>query len=139
MQDVHASHLSASHLSILAIDNHPEVLAQISNIVKVAGHECRCACDMDSAAEAVRQSTPDLIISDVNLSGHSGMEVCDELRRQFSLGEMPVMFLSAAQGPDIIRRAHAHGGTYHLRKPFDAPVLVELIEKSRLLPHLTGF
>jgi hypothetical protein len=49
------------------------------------------------------------------------------------------MFLSAMQSPDIIRRADSHGGTYYLRKPFDAPVFVELVEKMRRTPrpHMT--
>jgi len=51
---------------------------------------------------------------------------------------VPVMFLSGAQIPDIIRRSHAAGGTYYLRKPFDPEVLLELIQKALWMPHLAG-
>lgn len=127
-----------AHATVLAIDEHPEVLAEIAAALAQAGYGCRCARDLQSAAAAVEQSAPDVIISDVSLSGHSGLALCDELRRRFALHAVPVMFLSAAQGPDIIRRSHAHGGAYHLRKPFAAPVLVELVERVRALPHLAG-
>jgi len=122
--------------TVLAIDEHPDILTEIASVLHSAGYGCRCANDAQSAAEAIQQGAPDLIISDVNLSGHSGLAFCDELKRRFALREVPVMFLSAGQVPDIIRRCHAHGGTYHLRKPFDAPVLVELVEKARYQPHL---
>jgi CheY-like chemotaxis protein len=48
------------------------------------------------------------------------------------------MFLSGAQIPDIIRRSHAAGGTYYLRKPFDPEVLVELVQKALWMPHLAS-
>ena len=128
-----------SQINILAIDDHPEVLGEIARILHRVGYGCQRACDMNSASEAVQQATPDLIIVDVNLAGHSGSAFCDELKRRFDMDEVPVMFLSAMQTPDIIRRADSHGGTYYLRKPFDAPVFVELVEKMRRTPrpHLT--
>jgi CheY-like chemotaxis protein len=133
-----SEHQLAVHGTILAIDDHPEVLAAISAVLGSAGYDCHCCQDMTTAMAALQHSTPELIISDVNLHGHSGLEFCDELRRQFGLGEVPVMFLSSSQGPDIIRRVHAHGGAYHLRKPFDAPVLVQLVDKVRRIPVWSG-
>jgi DNA-binding response OmpR family regulator len=129
-----------SQINILAIDDHPEVLGEIARICNRIGYHCQRACDMNSASEAVQHVTPDLIIADINLSGHSGLALCDELKRRFDMEEVPVMFLSAMQTPDIIRRADSHGGTYYLRKPFDAPVFVELVEKMRRAPgpHLTA-
>ena len=44
------------------------------------------------------------------------------------LAEVPLMFLSAAQSTDIIRRSGAGSGTYYLKKPVDAEVLLELVE-----------
>ena len=43
----------------------------------------------------------------------------------------PVMFLSSAQRPDVIRRAHVvDNGVYCLRKPLRPKVLVELIDQA---------
>jgi CheY-like chemotaxis protein len=125
--------VNESPITILAIDDEPEVLARIASILEGAGYLCHCACDAESAQEAARRCTPDVIISDVNLVGHSGLSVCQQLKEQAGIGHVPVMFLSAAQVPDIIRRAHAAGGSYYLRKPFHGPVLVQLIEKIRLM------
>ena len=125
-----------SRLNILVIDDAADVLGKISAIAADAGYTCQCAHDAQSAQESARRTTPDLIISDINLSGHSGVAICEQLKQQIGHADLPVMFLSAAQGPDIIRRANPTGGTYFLRKPFDAAVLVQLIEKSRLVLHL---
>ncbi len=126
MQDV-----SSSRLTILAIDGQEEVLSQIASVASGAGFHCHCVHDARGAHEAMRHEAPDLIISDVNLDGRSGATVCEKLKHDSGLNAVPVMYLSSGQGPDIIRRAHADGGSYYLRKPFDSRVLLQLIEKSR--------
>ncbi|MCH8184218.1 MAG: response regulator, partial [Proteobacteria bacterium] len=73
-----------------------------------------------------------------NLAGHSGLELCEQLKRREALRDVPIMFLSGAQIPDIIRRSHAVGGVYYLRKPFDPEVLTDLVDKALWMPHLVG-
>lgn len=128
---------NGSRITILAINDEADVLAQIAAIAEKAGYACLCAREANSAREAMQRVMPDLIISDTNLAGQSGVTVCEQLKQQIGHCEIPVMFLSAAQGPDIIRRADAAGGTYYLRKPFDAPVFLQLVEKARLVPQLS--
>ena len=124
-----------TQINILAIDDHPEILNEIARIMHRIGYDCQRARDMDEAAACIARVAPDLIIADVNLAGRGGLAFCDELRRRCDLDDVPVMFLSSMQTPDIIRRADTPGGTYYLRKPFDAPVFVELVERTRRTPQ----
>ncbi len=128
-----------AQINILAIDNHPEVLSEIARIMHRIGYDCQRAQNMDEAAECIGRVVPDLIVADANLASRGGLAFCDELRRRCDLNDVPVMFLSSMQTPDVIRRADTPGGTYYLRKPFDAPVFVELVERTRRAPrpHLT--
>jgi two-component system chemotaxis response regulator CheY len=128
----------AAPTTVLIIDDEASALENIAGILSGAGHACQCAQDAAEAHHCLEQSTPDLIISDVNLAGRSGLSLCEKLKHEFSLDDVPLMFLSAAQSPDIIRRAHAAGGSYYLRKPFDPRVLLELIGKARSAGHLTA-
>ena len=130
--------MNGSPITILAIDADHEASTTLAAILSDAGYVCRCVDSACAAAEAVRDATPDLIICDVNLAGHSGTIACEQLRAAAGLGDVPLMFLSAMQSPDIIRRSHSAGGTYYLRKPFDPKVLVELVEKALLVPHLSA-
>ena len=121
---------------ILVIDDEPEVLGEVAAVLSGAGYACHCCGTAEAALQAARSTTPDLIISDINLDGQSGLELCEEIKRADALSDVPVMFLSGAKVPDIIRRSHAVGGTYYLRKPFDPDVLMELVDKALWMPHL---
>ena len=121
---------------ILVIDDEVSVLNEVASVLKRVGYNCHCCSTAEAAIEFAGANPLDLIISDINLDGHSGLEMCERIREDQGLGDVPVMFLSGAQIPDIIRRSHAVGGTYYLRKPFDPEVLVELIDKALWMPHL---
>jgi len=121
---------------ILVIDDEPEVLREVSAVLTEAGHTCHCCATAEAAEASVESTSPDLIVCDINLSGESGLVLCEKLKQQPSMSNVPMMFLSGAQIPDIIRRSHAAGGTYYLRKPFDPSVLVELVDKALWMPHL---
>jgi CheY-like chemotaxis protein len=121
---------------ILAIDDEPGVLEDLAAVLGSAGYQCHCCGTAEAAIEFARSTPPDLILSDISLNGQSGLEMCERIKEDPGLQHVPVMFLSGAQIPDIIRRSHAVGGTYYLRKPFDPDVLVELIDKALWMPHL---
>ena len=121
---------------ILIIDEDALTLTGVAAVLNMSGHECHCARDRTAAMKAARALALDLIICDVDLAGESGLDLCRDLRREPGMEDVPVMFISAAQAPDIVRRSHDAGGAYYLRKPFDPEVLIELVGKALWLPHL---
>jgi len=121
---------------ILIIDDDAITLTGIAAVLNMSGYECHCARDRAAALKGVRTLMLDLIICDVNLAGESGLALCRELRSEPGMDEVPVMFMSSAQIPDIVRRSHDAGGAYYLRKPFDPEVLIELVGKALWMPHL---
>ncbi len=121
---------------ILVVDDEKEVLESVAKVLTEAGFDCQCCNTAQAAIEFAAMQTPDMILSDINLGGHSGLEMCERIKEDEALKSVPVMFLSGAQIPDIIRRSHAVGGTYYLRKPFDPGVLVELVDKAMWMPQL---
>jgi len=123
-------------MTILAIDDEAADLLRLSQVLISGGYACHCASDSPTAAEMLRQVAPDLIIADINLAGYSGLTICEQLKQDAGLTHVPVMFLSAGQVPDIIRRSHSLGGTYYIRKPFDAEVLLALVAKALPAVHL---
>lgn len=121
---------------ILVIDDEAEVLGEVAAVLAGAGYVCHCCGTAAAAVQFTQNTSPDLIISDINLDGQSGLELCETIKRTAGREDVPVMFLSGAQIPDIIRRSHAAGGSYYLRKPFDPEVLLDLVDKALWMPHL---
>jgi CheY-like chemotaxis protein len=123
-------------ITVLLIDDEIEVLTGLAKILGAAGYNCHSSCDSESALALAAKVQPELIISDINLAGTSGLGLCEQIKELPGLEDVPVMFLSGAQIPDIIRRAHAAGGVYYVRKPFDPQVMLELIDKALWMPAL---
>jgi DNA-binding response OmpR family regulator len=121
---------------ILIIDNDPIMMTGLAAILDMSGYECHCARGPEAALKAVRTLPLDLILCDVNLGCESGIELCRELREQPGMDDVPLMFMSSAQGPDIVRRSTEAGAAYYLRKPFDPAVLLDLVSKALWMPHL---
>lgn len=131
------SHLPAQEPAIiLIIDEDALMLTGMAAVLNMAGYECHCARNREAAAKAVESLALDLIICDVNLAGDSGLDLCRDLRSLPGMDDVPVMFISSVQIPDIVRRSHEAGGAYYLRKPFDPEVLIELVGKALWMPHL---
>jgi DNA-binding response OmpR family regulator len=122
--------------TILVVDPDPLTLTAIAAALHLSGYESHCARDSEAALKASTDEPLDLIICDTNLEGESGLDVCREIRLLPGREDVPVMFLSSSQAPDIVHRAHEAGGAYYLRKPFDPNVLLELVEKALWMPHL---
>jgi CheY-like chemotaxis protein len=123
---------------VLVIDDDPEAIAGLAKVLSAAGYTSQCCHNAEGAIDCVRRTTPDLIIADINISGHSGIQLCERIKRDEGLADVPAMFLSRTQVPDIIRRSREAGGTYFLRKPFDPQVLLELVDKALWMPRLVA-
>jgi DNA-binding response OmpR family regulator len=121
---------------ILIVDPDPLMLTGIAATLDMAGYECHCARDAEAAVKGARNLSLDLIICDLNIGGDSGLALSQEMRRENGNGDVPVMFVSSSQAPDVVRRVREAGGAYYLRKPFDPDVLVELVGKALWMPHL---
>ncbi len=116
---------------VLVIDNATDTLTVVSSMLIRAGYACHACDSAESAAAFAHATPPDLIVCDAGLQGDGGSEVCERIKVDCKRRDLPVMLLSSAQSPDIIRRP---GANYSLRKPFDPVVLVELVEQAL---HLT--
>lgn len=130
--------MNMDNVEILIVDDDPEILDEVTRVIRQSGYTCHPMDSADAARKHAARILPDLIISDIDLDGESGLELCHELKEEESLANIPVIFLSGAEIPNIIRRAHAAGGMYYVRKPFDPTVLADLIEKALWMPHLVS-
>ena len=122
---------------VLVIEDEQVIVDELVDFLWRNGYDPTVCMTAADALGAARSDVFDLIISDINLGNASGLELCQRIHEQENSNETPVIFLSGAQIPDIIRRSRSAGGTYYVRKPFDPEVMRELIDKAMWLPALT--
>jgi len=130
--------LANDRAMILVIDSDPILLTGTAAALHAVGYECHCARDSQAALKAARSLPLDLIICDVTLGSESGIDLYKSIRQMPGCIDVPVMFVSSHQLPDIVRRSHEAGAAYYLRKPFDPEVLIELVSKALWMPHLVS-
>src|SRR4029079_17201064 len=121
---------------ILIVDEDSLSLASATEALDAAGHIVYQARDRKAALKIAQTQALDLVICDVGIGGGIGLDLSRELRQLPGMQDVPVMFISRTQLPDIVRRSHEAGAAYYLRKPLDPDVLVDLVGKALSLPHL---
>ncbi|MCL2117087.1 MAG: response regulator [Planctomycetaceae bacterium] len=122
---------------VLVIDDEQAIVDELVSFLFQHGYMPTVCMNADDALVSAQSEVFDLIISDINLGMVSGLELCQRIHELENANETPVIFLSGAQIPDIIRRSRSAGGTYYVRKPFDPEVMVELMDKAMWFPVLT--
>src|SRR5438067_11654879 len=85
------------------------------------------ANDGEAALQEAKQSKPDLILADVTMPKLSGYELCQRVRGEASLKDVPVLLLGGA-GPIDPAKAMAAGTNGHMPKPFDSAKLIEHVK-----------
>ena len=124
---------------ILVIDANALTLTATSAVLNCQNYEVLCAQNLVAATEVCEQISLDLIVCDVTLEKeHDGYDLVQMLRKLPNIAEVPVVYVSPGQAPDVVRKPTTAGAAYHLKKPFEPKALFELIEKALWLPHLVN-
>lgn len=80
---------------ILVVDDEADVREVVQLNLDRDGFEVETAPDGESALELLRQGSFDAAIVDVMMPGMDGLELCRAIRRESSLHNLPVLFLTA--------------------------------------------
>src|SRR5258707_11436190 len=104
--------------NILIVDDSPDNLQLLCDLLEDQGHRAVLVSEGSLALAAAQKEPPDLILLDVNMPGMNGYEVCERLKAEPQLKEVPVLFLSAAVETTDKVRAFQAGGVDYITKPF---------------------
>jgi len=82
----------------------------------------------DLAVEQVRQTLPDVVLLDVRMGGHAGLDVLIQIKEQFV--DKPVVMFSAHDNPTYVARSVALGATDFVLKSEARHVLLDAIRRA---------
>ena len=80
---------------ILVVDDEPDQRFLLRRIFERAGHEVTDADDGAAALRAVRESPPDLVVTDIMMPVLDGAELIQRLRSESATAAIPILVTSA--------------------------------------------
>lgn len=85
-------HTTSFRYRILIVDDDPALCRMGKTLLETQGYEVLCAGDGFEGLAALKQSLPDIIISDLRMPNMSGFEFLSVVRRRFPV--IPVIVIS---------------------------------------------
>lgn len=114
--------------SILIVDDNPNNLKVLEQVLRSAGYSVRPALSAEMALRAIKARLPDIVLLDVRMPKMDGYELCQLLKSDEATRDVPVIFISALQEMDDKVQAFKVGGIDYIVKPFQAEEVLTRVE-----------
>ncbi len=117
---------------LLVIEDNRDNIELMAYLIRAYGHDPLLAEDGTAGLKLARDIAPDLILLDIQLPGMDGYETLNALRAQSSLGETPIVAVTASAMVGDRERILAAGFDGYIPKPIAPESFVAEVE--RFLP-----
>ncbi len=127
---------SQSADNILVVDDTPENLRLLNQVLSQQGYVVRPALEGKSAIAAAVVHPPDLILLDILMPELDGYEVCQILKADPRTRDIPIIFLTALSDALDKVKAFSLGAVDYITKPFEVEEVIARIENQLNLRSL---
>ena len=113
--------------TVLVVEDNPDARELLLIILAAEGFSVITAADGQAALNIVRQRTPDLILTDIQMPKIDGIQLIHRIREEFQT-LVPIVVMTAfdsATAKDALEAGANHSTT----KPMDCKSLVELVKQ----------
>ena len=121
---------------VLLADDDAAVRAAVGRVLTAAGFEVTRVEDGTAAIEALKQDQFDVILTDVNMPGSTGVDLL-RLVRTYDM-DVPVLLMSGAPDVDTALEAIELGAHRYLKKPLNTDDLLKTVERAARLRRLAN-
>ena len=101
---------------VLIVDDSASVRTLLQYRLRKAGHDVNEAATGESGVESALLSRPDVIVTDLNMTGISGVQLCRILRAEPTTAHIPVVLLTASGDKRSRFRARSAGAAAYVCK-----------------------
>ncbi|MFP2928362.1 response regulator [Pyxidicoccus sp. 3LG] len=113
---------------VLVVDDDPDILEALSEILEAEGFEIRRARNGKEALERLEPDPPNLILLDLMMPVMDGWEFAQRMRQKPAVAGIPLIVLSADR--NVGSKAADIGAVGHLAKPFELNDLLDMVRRS---------
>ncbi len=115
---------------VLVVDDDRDQVVVLRQRLERQGFEVLTAESGQLGLAAAHQDRPHLVLLDLRLPDVNGLSVCRRITESPQTCGIPVIVLTAMEGPHILRDARRAGCHYFVRKPYDPNALLVLIDSA---------
>jgi len=105
--------------TVLIVDDEEAGRQTIESVLEGEGYNIELAENGFQAIEKARSLLPDVILLDVMMPGMTGFEVCQRIRSDSQLAEIPIIILTALDDRESMLSGLKAGADDFISKPFD--------------------
>lgn len=105
--------------TILVVDDDDELRETLAEALEGLGYATLAAPSAEAALEALDRERPDLVLTDVRMSGQSGVDLCARIKRDPGLALLPVIIMTSVSDLEARVAGLEAGADDFFAKPFD--------------------
>lgn len=121
---------------VLIVEDTPESLALLSELIANAGFSVRQAQDGEMGLLSARSKLPNIILLDIRMPGINGFEVCRQLKSDENTASVPIIFLSALQDVEAKIKGLQLGAADFITKPYEPDEVLLRVKNNLELSKL---
>ena len=126
-----AAPIQLSGVRVLIVDDDQDARELVTEVLRSRGAAVRAVGSADECLTEIDRAVPDVLLSDIAMPGHDGLELMRRLRQRSasSGGGVPAIALTAYARDEDRERSIAAGFDVHLSKPVDLDALAATVAR----------
>ena len=110
--------------TIMIVDDNEQLQNEIGNLLIANRYSILKPTDFNKISQTVKDSSPDLILLDINLPNNDGFKICTEIR---SFSNIPIIFITSRNTNIDELMSITLGGDDFNTKPYNTQILLARI------------
>ena len=112
---------------VLVPDDEPITRMLVKLLLEREHYDVLEATNGRDGVELATRERPDLLLIDLNMPEMDGYEAIARLRKDLSMATLPIVVLTAEDGPGVEKRVLELGADDYIVKPFDPDILLSRV------------
>tara|TARA_B100000676_G_scaffold181649_1_gene178317 strand:- start:466 stop:1878 length:1413 start_codon:yes stop_codon:yes gene_type:complete len=113
---------------VFVIDDDKSIRWILEKAFTKAGYDINCYENTENIKKNIIKHAPNIIISDIRMPGESGLEMLENVRREFP--KIPIIIMTAFSDLESTVSSLQKGAYDYITKPFDIKEMISSVEKS---------
>jgi DNA-binding response OmpR family regulator len=112
---------------LLIVEDEPQQRETLAMLFEGEGYNVRATDSAETALDIIAAYRPDLVVTDVKLTGLDGISFFENVRKRDDGHDIPFIFMTAYNDVAAIERVKKMGSVDYITKPFNLEDLIALV------------